>query len=175
MLCCQTDEPRIVLSDFMLPRMVKYYHERSAHAEGMDRLMATISRHFYHPGLRHEVSKQTTACLICQRYKRHGGQFGELAPREALASPWQEIHVDTIGPWRVNRRGIELKFKALTVIDPVTNLLEICRIPRKNDVQTSRALDQIWLCRYPKPVRCLHDGGPEFGGLLSNSPSPSRN
>jgi len=105
--------------------MVKYYHEHSAHAEGMDQVLATVSHHFYHPDLRRKISNQVASCVTCQHYKCHGGHFGELAPREALAIPWQEIHVDTIGPWRVKHRGIKLKFKALTVIDPVTNLLEI--------------------------------------------------
>jgi hypothetical protein len=156
------EEPKIVLSDFMLPRVVKYYHESSAHAEGIDRSIATICRHFYHPNLRQEIKNQIGSCVLCQKYKRHGGSYGELAPRDALAIPWQEVHVDTIGPWRVNKRGLNLKIRAFTAIDPVTNLLEIRRIERKNGTQCARAFEYSWLARYPKPVRVLHDGGPEF-------------
>jgi len=65
----KADEPKIVLSDYMLPRLVKYYHTSSAHAEGMDRLEASISRHFYHTGLRREIRNQVGTCSICQRYK----------------------------------------------------------------------------------------------------------
>jgi hypothetical protein len=156
------DEPKIVLSDYMLPKLVKYYHLASAHAEGMDRLEATISKHFYHNNMRREIRRQIGTCETCQKYKRHGGQYGGLAPREALAFPWQEVHVDTIGPWTVNKRGIKYSFTALTAIDPVTGLLEIRRIPQKVGKETARALEFAWLSRYPKPVRCLHDGGPEF-------------
>ena len=101
-------------------------------------------------------------------YKRHGGQYGKLAPRDALAFPWQEVHIDTIGSWRVNRRGLNQKYTAVTMIDPVTDLLEIRLLPMKNGTaikngkQCARALEHGWLCRYPKPVRIVHDGGPEF-------------
>ena len=74
------DEPKIVLSDYMLPRLVKYYHLSSAHAEGMDRLEATISKHFYHIHLRREIRQQVGTCATCQQFKRHGGHFGHLAP-----------------------------------------------------------------------------------------------
>jgi len=35
-------------------------------------------------------------------------------------------------------------------------------IPKKDGVQCARALDHGWLSRYPKPVICRHDSGPEF-------------
>ena len=96
---------------------------------------------------------------------KHGGcQYGELAPREALAVPWQEIHVDTIGPWMIKLRGQSIKFMALTTIDPVTNLLELHPIKQKTADETRQALELSWLSRYPRPVRCLHDNGPEFSG-----------
>ena len=43
------DECLIVLPDAMLPKLVRWYHEQSLHAEGMDRLELTIKRHFWHP------------------------------------------------------------------------------------------------------------------------------
>lgn len=155
------DEPKIVLTDYMLPRLVKYFHESSAHAEGIDRLSATVSRHFYHPSLLQEIKTQVGTCLLCQQYKRLGGQFGALAPRDAIAAPWQEVHVDTIGPWRVNKKSA---VTAMTMIDPVTNLLEIRRIDKKDGATCARAFDHGWLSRYPKPVRVINDGGPEFKG-----------
>ena len=60
--------------------------------------------------------------------------------------------------------GHTLKFIALTCIDPVTNLLEIVRSPDKSAESAWCAFEKSWLCRYPRPLRCLHDGGPEFMG-----------
>jgi hypothetical protein len=158
--------PAIVLSDEMLPRVVRYFHLATSHAEGMDRLEATMRRHFYHPRLREEIRDQVGKCDKCQTNKRGGYQFGLLAPRDAPLSPWKEVHVDTIGKWSLQykRQGKTLKitFLALTMIDPVTNLVEICRVPEVKPEASAEALENTWLSRYPRPLYCIHDGGSEF-------------
>ena len=165
-LICQRNgaDFQIVLSDEMMPKLVQWYHAATIHAEGMDRLEASIRRHFHHPKLREEIRTVVRSCDTCQRMKRGGRQFGELTPREALAVPWQEIHVDMIGPWTIKLRGQALKFIALTTIDPVTNLLELCSVKQKMAKESRRALELSWLCRYPRPLRCVHDNGSEFTG-----------
>ena len=35
---------------------------------------------------------------------------------------------------------------------------------RKTAKEAKRALELGWLCRYPRPLRCIHDNGPEFTG-----------
>jgi len=155
---------QIVLTDLMLPRMIAWYHKVSSHTEGPERLLFTISRHFYHPRLRTEVYKACNACELCQRTKRTMRQYSELTPREATAIPWQEVHIDCIGPWQVKVKGRVVKFVALTAIDPVTNLVDIARLNRKTASECFRAFERCWLSRYPRPFRCLHDGGPEFTG-----------
>jgi hypothetical protein len=124
-LICRRNSDKIVLSDALLPRLVQWYHLSSVHMQGMDRLEGTIQQHFYHPGLRKEIRRQLSPCVPCQLNRRHGQQFGALAPREAISIPWQEVHLDTIGPWKLRVNKIDIEFKALTAIDPVTNLLEI--------------------------------------------------
>ena len=46
-------------------------------------------------------------------------------------APWNEVAVDLIGPWTVMVNEVKLEFKALTCIDPVTNLAEAIRINNK--------------------------------------------
>jgi hypothetical protein len=53
-------QPKIVLTDDMLPRIVRYYHLIAQHAEGMDRLEWSLKRHFYHLRLRDEVCSQVS-------------------------------------------------------------------------------------------------------------------
>ena len=31
-------------------------------------------------------------------------------------------------------------------------------------METALALDRTWFCRYPRPLRCIHDNGKEFTG-----------
>ena len=180
-LICQLEQNggRIVLSDEILPRLVRWYHLTTTHIEGINRLEATIGRHFYHPALRQEIQRQISVCHTCQINKRGGYQYGELAPREAIISPWQEVHVDTIGPWKIKVNGVPMEFRAQTSIDPVTNLLEVNRVSATTSAEASRAFENNWIARYPRPAKCVHDNGPEFIGhdfqfLLANAGIRSR-
>ena len=157
---------QIVLTDSMLPKIVRWYHEVTVHLEGVDRLETTIRRAFHHPRIRDEVRRQVSPCLTCQRNKRGAQQHGQLAPREAILSPWQEVHVDCIGPWKAKVNGVPVTFHAVTAIDPVTNLVEIQRItgPTITSQEVADIFENMWLSRYPRPLRCVHDNGPEFVG-----------
>jgi hypothetical protein len=53
-------QPKIVLTDDMLPRIVRYYHLTAQHAKGMDRLEWSLKQHFYHLRLRDEVRSQVS-------------------------------------------------------------------------------------------------------------------
>ncbi|CAB9515279.1 hypothetical protein SEMRO_704_G190240.1 [Seminavis robusta] len=52
----QNDEDKIVLTKELLPKLVSFYHKSMAHVEGMDHLEQTIKTHFYHRGIRDELS-----------------------------------------------------------------------------------------------------------------------
>ena len=176
---------KIALSDDMMPKFVKWYHEATSHAEGSSRLLATLSRNYHHADLAPEVKQQMQKCDECKKLKRVGGQYGMLAPREAPLVPWQEIHTDCIGPWTFKLRRKEISFCALTTIDPVTNLMEVNRIRTKSAIECAEALENNWLARYPRPLKCVHDNGPEFVGQdfqdlleragIRSRPSTSRN
>ena len=110
---------QIVLTDEMMPRLVRWYQHVTAHAEGMERLEQSIKRRFYHRGLHDEIRRVVKGCDVCQKMKPGYKQFGQLAPREALATPWQEVHTDTIGPWEITLAGGKtLMFHAQTNVDP---------------------------------------------------------
>jgi hypothetical protein len=73
--------------------------------------------------------------------------------------------VDLIGPWVVQVRGNPYEFSALTVIDTVTNLVELVRIDDKKSDNVARKYAQCWLAQYPWPQRCIHDPWGEFTGI----------
>ena len=166
-LVCLTrtpDERLIVLPDAMLPRLVKWCHEHSIHSEGVDRLELTIKRHFWHPHLRREIRQQLSVCQVCARVKIASPKHGQLAPRIVPSVPWTEVHCDQIGPWQCKVGGKNVEVRALTMVDPVTNLVEIARVHSTKCDETTRAFKDTWLARYPLPERVLTDGGPEFVG-----------
>ena len=103
-------------------------------------------------------------CTECQRHKQDGKGYGLLPERELREQPFNEVAVDLIGPWKVQVRGRGYEFKALTSIDPVTNLVELTRIDNATSEEITRKFAQSWLARYPWPTRCVHDNGGEFIG-----------
>ena len=75
--------------------------------------------------------------------KAVGRGHGHLAPREAALTPWRNVAVDLIGPWEINCAGHVLKYNALTIIDMVTNLVEVVRIENKTAEHMAGFLNSI--------------------------------
>ena len=67
-------------------------------------------------------------------------------------------------PLKDNYHRREVLFKALTPIEPVTNLLKIIWINDKLSAHVAQQFSNCWLSRYPWPTRVIHDNGGEFIG-----------
>ena len=124
-----------------------------------------MSARYHYVGLKREI--EALNCDICQRFKNEGPGYGHLPPRELYLAPWYELAVDSIGPWYIEVGGTRsqantYEFHALTCIDTVSNLVELIRSEHFDAAATCDYIDQAWMCRYPWPKRCIHDGGPEF-------------
>ena len=159
----QNGEDKIVLTQELLPKVVKYYHEAMAHAEGAGRLSHTIKRHFYHRNIDDVVKTHIQECTTCVRNKRGERTYGEAGPRDASVLPWQQLHCDSIGDWTIDLRARTLKFHAMTMIDACTNLLEIKYTFSTTAAEGAAAVENTWLARYPRPIKIVTDQGPEFG------------
>ena len=57
--------------------------------------------------------------------------------------------MDLIGPWIIQVCNRPYEFNALTVIDNVSNLVELVRIDKKTAAHVARKYAQVWLSRYP--------------------------
>ena len=76
-------------------------------------------------------------CDYCQRNKLDGKGYGILPECEVWSIPVEECAVDLIGPWVVQVRGNSYEFDALTVINTLSNFVELIRIGTKtSDVVT---------------------------------------
>ena len=85
-----------------------------------------------------------------------------MPPRIPGLLPFEEVACDSIGPWTIHLNGQALQFRALTIIDTVSNLCEAVRVQDAGSVEAGRKFEASWLYRYPRPERCIHDNGPEF-------------
>jgi hypothetical protein len=121
--------------------------------------------HFHHPKLQQVCEDEVGRCDPCQRHKNVGRGHGETASREASLLPWQDVAVDLIGPWTLSIGDQKFTFSALTMIDVVTNLVEVVRVSNKTAAHIALHFENTWLARYPKPVNVIHDQGGEFLGF----------
>ena len=120
--------------------------------------------HFYNRKLRNKIEDIVSRCDTCQRQKLVGRGHGEVAPREAALLPWREVAVDLIGPWTLEVAEQRLPFIALTMIDMVTNLVEVVRLNNKTAAHVALHFENAWLARYPRPIHLIYDQGGEFTG-----------
>jgi transposase InsO family protein len=70
-----------------------------------------------------------------------------------------------IGPWSVIVNGESISMYAITMIDTVTNLVELFCIETPSAANAAWAFEMAWLFCYPHSVRVIHDQGNEFQGM----------
>jgi transposase InsO family protein len=61
--------------------------------------------------------------------------------------------------------GESISMYAMTIIDTVTNLVELFCIETPTAANAAWAFQMAWLFQYPCPVRVIHDQGNEFQGM----------
>lgn len=155
---------KIYLPASLLTDTIRWYHLALGHL-GANRLLDTLKMHFYNPRLQATLDNIVSKCDPCQRLKNVGRGHGETATREATLLPWHDVAVDCIGPWTIKIGDEEqVKFSALTIIDMVTNLVEIVRLDDGSAANAALHFENTWLARYPRPMNCIFDQGTEFKG-----------
>ena len=161
-----TQNSRINLRDALIDQTITWYLKMLQHA-GTDNLHLTMARHFYANGLKARTQEIVKNCSDCQKYTLTGQGYGHLATRETQVAPWFEVAIDAIlGPWEIPLpRGNDVcEFHALTMIDTVTNLTEMVRVPNTTAQPAAQAFKISWLFKYPRPVCLIHDQGTVFMG-----------
>jgi hypothetical protein len=117
---------KICLPDALLPHAICWYHYALSHIG--QRIYDTMSMMYYHHALQKFVEAAIKPFAICQQYKNVQRGHGQTAPCEVGLLP---DAVDLIGPWTLDVVNQMVKFHALTIIDLVTNLVEIVCLDNK--------------------------------------------
>lgn len=152
--------------------MIEWYHEMLKHA-GAERTAKTIRQYFDWPGAVEQVKRHVKICSVCQKQKITGvKKYGKIPfpdSEESSVPPFHTVHVDMIGPWRVYFKIVGKKVykevQALTIVDRATTWPEIIPTLNKESLVIAELFDKVWLCRYPRPNRIIHDNGNEFTGF----------
>ena len=143
---------------------IRWMHSLLGHA-GISQLSATLRKHLWFPQMTKTITEFVKKCDFCQRYNEQTIKYGHVPPKQVKhLSPWEEISVDMIGPWKVTINNFEYQFRDRTCIDTIIGLPEIVPVENATSRTVASAFENNWLSRYPAPVRCLHDNGNEFLG-----------
>ena len=158
------DDQLIVVPEAIHDATIRWYHVVLGHA-GQDRMIQSLRKHLYFPGLASKIKAYVETCDECQRFKHVGRGYGHLPLRDDYPAPFEEVALDHIGPWTIDVPGFgKLKFEALTMVDVATTLLEVCRVDSTTAEASALCFENVWLARYPRPTRCVYDAGGAFIG-----------
>ena len=136
-------------------------------------MQATVKENFYWPGMDATIDAVVRACAVCQKCKITAvKKYGKIPlPTHRNYAPWEEIHVDLIGPWDVRYNSTSVpgkttieKIQALTIIDKATGWPEFVAICNKTSYHIAILFNSTWLCHYPRLARVIYDNGTEFTG-----------
>jgi transposase InsO family protein len=170
---------RMIIPEGLQGRIIQFYHDNLKHP-GVTRTLQTIQQFMVWPNMQASIEKYVNQCDICQRFKRTTKKYGKLPTKLPVTTPWLEVHVDHIGPYSQVNHVNAPKYYALSIIDPATSWVELIPLSNLSALTTCAAFDANWLCRYPRPAKCIFDQGTaftssEFQELLSSYgivPSP---
>eukprot|EP00957_Ditylum_brightwellii_P041121 3112804-Ditylum_brightwellii.AAC.1 len=82
--------------------MVNWSHQVLGHL-GCDHLRYTLETHYHHYLLCRTMDSHT--CKVCQRNKISGKGYSLVLEREMQTAPWEEVAIDSIGPWKIKGKG----------------------------------------------------------------------
>jgi hypothetical protein len=152
--------------------ILQWYHTSLQHP-GIKRMQCTVKENFYWPSVDAAIEKLVRACTTCQQCKITAvKKYGKIPlPTQKSLAPWEEVHVDLIGPWDVRYNSTSApgkstieKIQALTIMDKATGWPEFVAIHNKTSQTIALSFDSEWLCRYPRPAQAIYDNGGEFTG-----------
>ena len=160
---------KIVIPKTIQKNVVGWYHTTLCHP-GITRMEDTIQQHFTWDSIRDDIRNVCRTCHTCQITKKSHIKHGQIPVKEDIGSPWETLCVDLIGPYTIHRKGTyqngkqknDITLWCVTMIDPVTNWLEIAQIKTKRADVIANKVEQTWFNRYPWPTKVVLDRGTEF-------------
>jgi hypothetical protein len=135
------DDWKIPLPESLVPKVVRWFHQVLGHP-GQTRLRDTLQARYHHPKMRSCIDQLVRE--DCQGHKLAGRGYGLLPEQEVCVTPWEEVAIDLIGPWKLKVGNKLCEFSALTSIDTASNLVELVRIDYKT-VPLTTFSSSIWL------------------------------
>ena len=135
-------------------------------------MIATIRKHFTWPDITKDITQYVATCKEFHMAKQTAPkEYGKIPmASNVVTEPWEEIHVDMIGEWKVKFMNTDTgkmetrKVHALMCIDHSTGFPKLITCLLKPSAEISRLFLIGWLYRHPRPHTVVHDNVGEFMG-----------
>jgi hypothetical protein len=114
-----------------MPQAICWYHFALSHI-GQRRLYDTMSMMYYHHTLRKSLEQQLSPAMFVSNIRMSNMDMDKVA-------------VDLIGPRTLDVANQAVKFHALTIVDLVSNLVEIVHLDNKTTQHTAMQFINMWL------------------------------
>ena len=153
---------RIVVPTSMRTDIMQAMHNSalSAHV-GTFKTYERIASSFYWDGMRHEISRWISGCLLCSMKKSSpttAAKQGYLQPI-LTGRPFQIVSVDILGPLPKTTEGHN---NILVMVDHFTNWCELIPVKSVTSKATVETISDQWISRYGCPEAILTDQGTNF-------------
>ena len=123
---------KIVIPQILPPELLKWYHPVLLGHCGQQRLCNIVKASFHSIKLQKYSIVTVKQCpQQCQLNKQSNKNYGHLPLQTARVFPWEAVAVDLIVPWKIQVNSIESEFRALTCINPVSNITEAVQFKTK--------------------------------------------
>ena len=134
------------------------HNESSAGHFGINKTFDKVSRYFYWPGIRKDVTKFCKSCDLCQRVGKTPLKVVPLKPIKIEGEPFQKLVLDCVGPLPRTSKGNEYLF---TIMCPVTRFPEAIPLRSINADKLIEALQKFFsFVGIPKTIQT--DQGSNF-------------
>ena len=96
------EKPKIYVPKTWRPKLVSWYHTQLQHPN-IQRTYLTITRHFFWPRCKEDMSKWVETFPEFQKFKITGKKKYGVLPGKLThqVPPWYYIYLDTIGPCKI--------------------------------------------------------------------------
>ena len=140
---------RVVVPSKLRQKILNELHKGHS---GIVRMKALARSHVWWPGLDEDITNMVKGCVECQSVK-HLPAKAPLHPWAWPTSPWEQIHVDFLGPF------LEKMFFLVT--DAHSKWPEVTIMPSTTASKTISILRELF-ARFGIPQQLVSDNGPQF-------------
>ncbi len=156
----QSGKHKLVIPHALRKEILDELHNKPCGGHlGVSRVRSAIKQRFYWPRMRADIERWCKCCRTCSLSKRGPSRGKSPLVQELVASVWERVAFDVIGPLKQTARGNRF---ILTVVDYFAKWVEAYPLPEHTAKTVAWTIVTEWVARYGVPLHLHCDQAPEF-------------